>query len=121
MSDFYGDGHCYEHGSYMGDSCPDCPAPDVDLSEYRFVAEWSEDNTNIEWQKAGRRVLNSVIRLYNDWQKDHDFDTDMGKRVLANIMWGITQLKDVNGGSDWVRELEEMREYVSSVLEDDNG
>ena len=28
VSDYYGDGSCPEHGSYMGDCCPDCSAPE---------------------------------------------------------------------------------------------
>ena len=82
--------------------------------DYRFVAEWDE-NTDIDWWNKCRRVLNKAIRLYNDWQMDHDFDPAMARRVLATIAWARVHV-DIDGGSAYLAELDEMAEFVNGRM-----
>jgi len=81
--------------------------------EYRFVDEWDE-NTDIAWRARGRRRLNVAIRAYNAWQRD-GFKPAERQRTLATIIEARQILDDVDGGSDWVEELDRMLEFVRAI------
>ncbi len=68
-------------------------------TNYQFVKEWPED-TNIAWWNEGRHELNKVIRLYNKWQVDGF--SELGLQTFANV----------DGGSGWRDQLDEMKKFV---------
>lgn len=83
--------------------------------KYRFVKKWDED-TNITWWKECRIELNKIIECYNDWQITDDFDENRAKFVLAKIEYGKQTIGSRDGGSGYMEELEQMEEFVRSVI-----
>lgn len=75
--------------------------------ELLFLKEWPED-TNIEWWNRGRKILNAAIRDFNEWGLA-DRPLDGIAAVERRLEWAYQQLKDVDGGSDWVEKVQEMR------------
>lgn len=83
--------------------------------EYRFVAKWNPDDTDILWQKESRIELNKIIDIYNRWQIDDNFDQGKIKFVLANIEYGKQTIGSDDGGSGYLEVLEEMEEFVQNI------
>ena len=86
------------------------------MPEFRFVDEWDEE-TNIDWWKAGRVKLNKIIRPYNQWQIE-GFDQETGERLRAQILCGIQTFAQRDGGGEWLKELEGMLAFVESKLKE---
>jgi hypothetical protein len=79
-------------------------------NEDTYFDEWSETSP-IEWWNEGRKKLNVLIRMANDWTlngKPEEEKTmmlrkiDMGKQTFAK--------QEENGG--WWEELEKIEKYV---------
>ncbi len=85
------------------------------MENYRFVTLWDED-TNIDWQKKSRIELNAIIKFYNTWQMEYNFDADKATIVLAKIVYGKQTIGAKDGGSGYLEELEKMEEFVKSKL-----
>ena len=81
-----------------------------DPDDYLFIDEWDEF-VDVGWQVDGRKILNHVIRLFNDWQKDHDFDPNMIRSLTANILYAQSVL-DRDGGNEWLQTLQKMIVHV---------
>ena len=84
------------------------------MKEYRFVKEWDED-TDITWWKESRIKLNKIIRKYNKWQYKHDFNPLKGLKLLAMIEYGKQTIGNIDGGSGYLEELEEMEKFVKKI------
>lgn len=82
---------------------------------YKFVKRWDEDTT-ITWWKECRIELNKIIDSYNAWQIDDDFDIEKSKRLLAKIEYGKQTIGSRDGGSGYMEDLEQMEEFVRSVI-----
>lgn len=80
--------------------------------EMQFEDEWPE-YTSIEWWNEGRRKLNEIIRLYNQWQIDNQ-PAESRQRLANTIEMGIQTFASRAGGSGWRETLCRMRDFVAS-------
>jgi len=83
-------------------------------TKYKFIQEWNED-TNISWRKKNRTELNKIIRLFNNWQIENDFDPKKVKYILAKIEYGIQTIGSIDGGEKYMKDLKEMKRFVLSI------
>lgn len=83
--------------------------------KYKFVKKWNED-TNITWWKECRIELNKIIECYNTWQIDDDFNAEKSKIILAKIEYGKQTIGSIDGGSGYMEELEDMEEFIRSII-----
>lgn len=81
------------------------------MKTYQFEDEWSEDATNIEWQKVGRRKLNHLIHLFNEWQIKGCLQGDK-QELLARLEHGVQTFGQQDGGSGWRDVICRMQQYV---------
>lgn len=86
----------------------------INPATYRFVPEWRA--SDVAWQQAGRDKLNKIIRLYNAWQRDEDFDREVGKKVLVHILEAQQTWAKQDGGEEWLNELNRMEEFICQNL-----
>lgn len=82
------------------------------MSKNRYFSEWSE-LTEVPWWNAGRKQLNAVIRLVNDWVLD-DCPVEDAPRLLKVIDKGLQTFAATDGGDGWADELREMRTHIQS-------
>lgn len=80
------------------------------MSQNRYWDEWDE-NSSIAWRNAGRKKLNVVIRLVNQWGLD-DCPPEDVPLILRHIDMGLQTYGADEGGSGWEETLREMEEYV---------
>ena len=83
--------------------------------EYNFKEKWSL-NTPIEWQKEGRKELNKIIEIYNNWQVNDQFDKAKAQIVLGYIEYGLQTIGSKDGGSSYAEELEDMKEFIETII-----
>lgn len=76
----------------------------------RYWEEWDE-NTGIDWWNHGRKQLNVVIRLVNEWTLDGR-PAEKAPRLSRRIDMGLQTFGKTDGGSAWAVVLGEMKEYV---------
>lgn len=79
----------------------------------RYFTEWPVDNNAswASWWNDGRKQLNKVIRLVNDWTINGkpDAETDV---LLRHIDMGLQTYADQDGAEAWVKDLKEMADYI---------
>lgn len=81
-----------------------------------YLIEELDVDTGIDWWDGNRRKLNSVIKMFNEWQTIHKFDEFEKEVVLAKInavrKWGC----GYNSFSDWELDLlNEMENYIEGL------
>jgi hypothetical protein len=76
----------------------------------RHWKEWPE-NTPIDWWNQGRRQLNQIIRLVNQWSLA-GCPRDATPELLRHIDLGLQTFAGEDGGNGWAETLREMREYL---------
>lgn len=76
----------------------------------RYFEEWSE-NTPISWWNDGRRQLNTVVRMVNEWSLAGR-PPEGSSLILRHIDMGLQTFAAQDGGSGWAAELEKMKAYV---------
>lgn len=76
----------------------------------KYFAEWSEE-TPIGWWREGRKKLNVIIRMVNDWTLDGK-PVGEKEKILRYIDMGIQTFGAKDGGSAWRDELLAMQDYV---------
>lgn len=81
------------------------------MSRYRLFEEWDE-NTEITWWNEGRKRLNTVIKMVNTWQLEHDFDHAEGLKVQAFVDLGKRSWAAQDGGEVWLEVLTEIEQFV---------
>jgi hypothetical protein len=86
-----------------------------DLSQYKFVGRWPLD-TGIEWRDRSRAELNAIIDVYNQWQLD-GMPVCSKAAILVRIEYGVQVFSKVDGGSEYVKELREMQNFVRHARE----
>lgn len=82
---------------------------------YKFISKWDED-TEITYQKNARSEQNKIIDIYNNWQIEHDFSKKHAKFVIANIVYGKQTYASKPSGVKYLKQLEEMKEFVKSNI-----
>jgi len=85
----------------------------------KYFTEWDEDSP-ITWRSAGRKQLNVIIRIVNEWTIDGCPDGHSAK-ILRRIEMGTETFAAQDGGSAWAKELDEMRDYVQERCEDEQA
>lgn len=80
--------------------------------EDRFVDNWPEDSP-IAWQNDGRRRLNQIIDSYNLWLL-HGRPVEAMPALLRAIEFGRQTIGRRDGGSEWLRELDGMLDFVEA-------
>jgi hypothetical protein len=83
--------------------------------EYKFKTKWDED-TDISCWKKSRIDLNKIIDDYNNWQIEQDFSVEESRKLLAKIEYGKQTIGSQDGGSGYWDELDEMEQFVKSVI-----
>lgn len=73
--------------------------------------EWNEVGISVE----GRKKLNKVIRLANEWQTEHRFDTFKGRVVIAEVERGLRTF-DVDDRA-YREVLKEIQDFVVPLVE----
>jgi hypothetical protein len=84
----------------------------ADIKLIQLLAE----NTNIVWWNENRKLLNSIIQKYNDWQTIHKFDDWQKNVIKAEIK--LQRSNPNNEFSDWrFGILDEMESHIASLEE----
>lgn len=83
------------------------------MSRLKFEEEWDEE-TEIAWRRDARRILNKVIRAYNDWQIEGCQWVTKGK-MLRVIEYGRQMLQNVDGGEDYIAAIDRMEKFVDQA------
>lgn len=85
----------------------------------KYFDEWPE-TTPIEWWNVGRKQLNVVIRIVNEWTLD-GCDANCVPRILRHIDKDLQTFAAKDGGSGWQEELITMQIHQKSVGGLDNS
>jgi len=83
----------------------------TDTSRDRYFQEWDEE-TRIEWWRAGRRQLNVIIREVNRWTLD-GAPPDEATRLFRTIDMALKTFATEDVASGWRDVLHQMMHYVA--------
>jgi hypothetical protein len=94
----------------LGITLDDNSIDDSSIKESRYFDEWSE-NTETGWWNEGRKKLNVIIRMVNEWTLG-GCPSDRVEVLLRHIEMGLQTFAARDGGSGWEKELIVMRQYI---------
>ena len=81
------------------------------MKEIKYIYEL-ETNESIEWWNHNRSKINEVIKLFNEWQTEHDFDRKHKKILLARVE-ALKEYGKENSFSEWQFEkIKEMEDHI---------
>lgn len=84
------------------------------MSKIKLIREIDE-NVSIEWWKRNRQEINTIIRMFNDWQIDKQFDKFHGEVVKAKANLLKDNSEDLSM-SDWQIEiLNQIIEHIETI------
>ncbi|PYE51597.1 hypothetical protein HUB98_06160 [Paenibacillus barcinonensis] len=84
---------------------------------FKLIEELDTD-TDIDWWNSNRERVNTVIRVFNDWQTIHRFDQWEGKVVIAKAE-ACERYGEQYDFSRWQYEiLGEIKEFVRNNIDD---
>lgn len=89
------------------------------MSKIKLIREIDE-NVPIEWWKRNRQEINTIIRMFNDWQIDKMFDKFRGEvvKVKANLLKDESEKLSM---SEWQIEiLNQIIEHIETISNMEN-
>lgn len=74
-----------------------------------------ETDTTINWWNSNRIKINDVIKIFNEWQTEHDFSEKHKKILLARIE-ALKEYGKDHSFSEWqFIIINEMEEHIKKV------
>jgi len=87
------------------------------MREIKYLYEL-ETSDPIEWRNDNRKKINEVIRLFNEWQIEHDF-AEKQKRVLLARIEALKEYGKEHSFAEWqFATITEMEDHIRKFEED---
>lgn len=81
-----------------------------------LLLEEADEDTQISWWNANRKMLNEIIRAFNEWQL-RGFSIH-SRYVVEALLNRCEQSAESNNFSDWQMEtLSQMRQHLSATVD----